>query len=226
MKIDSIFLFFKTLNCGKEKHTMKVFKKIIAGVVAGTLVLAMATSAFAATATVSNEGVVTPSGFTAATSGNMVVMVVSAEAYDAGSVAADDICYVDIFAASEAATKLNAAVKAINLKHGTYYVVVGGPAAAQKSEVIGTITVGDVAVDGKTLTWVVSTKAAFQSGLTAKLYNTSTGDESTAVDLTWDEGIVTGEGDVEFEVVTVLRSAQYADSTELEIASGAVSDRN
>jgi len=208
---------------------MKVFKKIIAGVVAGTLVLAMATSAFAATATVSKEGVVTPSGFTNATSGQMTVMVVNAAAYDAEDVTADDICYIDQFSYSEAATKL-AALASRNLKYGNYYVVVGSNSAAtQKSDVVGTITVGDVTVDGSKLTWNVAVKPQYMvsEGITAKLYNTATDAASDAAALYWEDGVViTGEGDVEFEVVTNLKDSQYAGSTELEIATGAVSNRN
>ncbi len=207
---------------------MKVFKTIIAGVVAGTLVLAMATSAFAATATVSKEGVVTPEGFDNAASGQMTVMVVNAAAYDAENVTADDICYIDQFAYSEAAAKL-ASLASRNLKYGNYYVVVGSSVGAtQVSEVVGSITVGEVAAEGNTLTWNVTVKPQLMvnEGITAKLYNTTTGASSEAAALYWDEGVITGEGDVVFDVVTNLKSADYVDSTELEIASGAVSNRN
>ena len=207
---------------------MKVFKTIIAGVVVGALTLAMATSAFAATATVSKDtGVVTPAGFTNATSGNMTVMVVNAEAYDANNITANDICYIDQFSYSEAATKL-ASLASRNLKYGDYYVVVGSSVGiSQKSSIMGTIKVGEVAVEGNTLTWNVRVKPQFMvaGDVTAKLYNTMLGVASDAVTLEWEDGVITGEGDVEFDVVTNLKDAQYVGSVELEIASGVLSDR-
>ena len=217
---------------------MKVFKKIIAGVIAGTLVLAIATSAFAATATVSTDGNVTATGFNQ-TSGNMTVMVVNAAAYDAqvageGTISAADICYIDQDTGANVIAKLARGMGSINLKHGDYYVVVGGMGAVQKSDKIATITVGNqydtTTEDGRNvIAWEVTTQAQFQTGLKAQLFNTAEGAdpaESPIVDLTWGDEIITGEGEIAFEVVTELKNPELAGSTELEITSGVVSDRN
>ena len=209
---------------------MKVFKKIIAGVIAGTLVLAIATSAFAAS--VSTNGVVTGDAGFNQTSGKMTVMVVNAAAYDANEVTANDICYIDQDTAANVIAKITSGMGSINLKHGDYYIVVGGAGAVQKSDKIATITVGEQypttsEQSGRNvIAWNVTVKAQLQSGLTAQLFNTSTEESTTPVELEWEEGIITGEGDVSFEVVTELKNPELAGSTELEITSGVVSDRN
>lgn len=206
---------------------MKVFKTIIAGVVVGALSLAMATSAFAASASVSKDGVVTADGVTAATSGQMTVMVVNKAAYDANNVTADDICYIDQVAYSEVATKV-ASMASRNLKYGDYYVLVGSNSTDLQKINMGSITVGDATVDGAKITWNVTVKAQLmlEDTVTAKLYNTATQATSTAATLWWEDGVITGTGDVTFDVVTNLKDAQYANTTDLEIASGVVSDKN
>ena len=92
---------------------------------------------------------------------------------------------------------------------------------------MGTIKVGEVAAEGNTLTWNVKVKPQFMvaGNVTAKLYNTALDVASEAATLTWEDGVITGEGDFTFDVITSLKDAQYTGSVELEIASGVVSDR-
>ncbi|MDO4618712.1 MAG: RICIN domain-containing protein [Clostridia bacterium] len=179
------------------------------------------------TASVNKDGVVSVGGVSVNSSEQVTVMVVTKTAYESENITAADICYFDQFPASEMEAKLSNLI-ARDLTHGDYYVLVGGTNMSAEVIPMGTITVGDVSADGAKLTWTVTVKAnlMLEDTVKAKLYNTSTNQESEGAILYWDDGVITGEGDVTFDVVTNLKDAQYSNSTELEISSGVVSNRN